>query len=75
MKKPIGIIAAKILGSTLLLITLIMGGAFLYYSIRSTVSVATRPGTLHELTMEEKLADFNYMYKILVNKVSKIWNS
>lgn len=55
----------KILGIALLAIILITGGAYIYFNTQSTVSVATRPGILQELTMEEKLEDFNYMYKIL----------
>lgn len=65
MKKSMGRRIIKILGITILAIIFILGGTFIYYTTRSTVSVATKKGTLHELTMEEKLEDFNYMYKIL----------
>lgn len=65
MKKSIGKRIVKILGIAALVTLLIIGGAFIHYNTRSTVEVMTKAGLLQELTTEEKLEDFNYMYKIL----------
>lgn len=64
-EKSIGKRIAKILVIAAAVITVIVGGIFIYFKTQLTVEVKTKTGALHELTIEEKLEDFNYMYKIL----------
>lgn len=61
MKKRI----AKILGIIAAIVLVLAGGIFIYYKTQIEVKTSAKPGGLKELTLEEKLEDFNYMYKIL----------
>lgn len=65
MKKSFGRRIAKILGIAAAVVLVLIGGVFIYFKAQSTVKVSTKPGALGELTMEEKLEDFSYMYQIL----------
>lgn len=65
MKKTFGKMIVKILGIAAIVILILVGGVFIYFKTQTTVKVTTKAGALHELTIEEKLEDFNYMYKVL----------
>lgn len=65
MKKSFGKRVAKVVIIAAAAVFILVAGVFLYFRTQATVKVATRSGALHELTVEEKLEDLNYMYDIL----------
>ena len=65
MKKSFRKRIGKILGIAVLIALMLVGGIFIYIKTQATVKVTTKTGALHELTIEEKLEDFNYIYKVL----------